>query len=315
MVEKKKKRGRKPKTSIKKVPKKRGRKPKGGKIITKELKKLPEKNEIISNIILHLKCKTADLNENGGFFSDCNYNPLVNKIESYSVPNNTKTNLFNYEIMEKEKEKEKEEEEEEEEEEKKNGENGSDIKLIWDKLNKLSRQLRTNNVLNKKSDCFWCTCSFNSQIYYIPKSERRKIYEVYGCFCTAECAVAHLFSENLDSSVLWERYALLNNIYGKILNYTKNIKPAPNPRYILDKYYGKLSIEEYRKLLKKDNLLLIVDKPLTKIFPELYDDNNENPKIYSNLLNEDNNTNFVYRLKSNQINSKKKNIMQKNFNF
>ena len=309
MVEKKKKRGRKPKTSIKKVPKKRGRKPKGGKIITKELKKLPEKNEIISNIILHLKCKTTDLNDNGDFFSDWNYDPLVNKIESYSIPNNTKTNKFNYEIMEKPKKKEKKNIKNKKEE------TGSDIKLIWEKLNKLSRQLRTNNILNKKSDCFWCTCSFNSQTYHIPISERKKIYEVYGCFCTPECAVAHLFNENIDSSVLWERYSLLNNIYGKILNYTKNIKPAPNPRYILDKYYGKLSIEEYRKLLKKDNLLLIVDKPLTKIFPELYDDNNENPKIYSNLLNEDNNTNFVYRLKSSQRNSKKKNIMQKNFNF
>ena len=262
MVEKK-KRGRKPKTNVKKVPKKRGRKPKGGKIITKELKKLPEKNEIISNIILHLKCKTSDLNEKNKFFSDWNYTPQVNTIESYSIANNTKTSTFNYEVMEK---KAKEEEEVVKKKRKKK-EDHSDIKIIWEKLNKLSRQMRTNNVSDKKSNCFWCTCPFDTQIFYIPISERKKIYEVYGCFCTPECAAAYLFNENIDFSVLWERYSLLNNIYGKILNYKKNIKPAPNPRYILDKYYGKLSIEEYRKLLKKDNLLLIVDKPLTKIFP------------------------------------------------
>ena len=40
-------------------PKKRGRKPKGGKIINKT-EKVIENNTIISNVILHLKCKLSD---------------------------------------------------------------------------------------------------------------------------------------------------------------------------------------------------------------------------------------------------------------
>jgi hypothetical protein len=79
--------------------------------------------------------------------------------------------------------------------------------------------------------------------------------------------------ENIDDSSKFERYFLLNNIYSKIFNYSKNIKPAPNPRFLLDKYYGNLSIQEYRSLLQSDRLFLIVDKPLTRILPELHEDN------------------------------------------
>ena len=53
-------------------------------------------------------------------------------------------------------------------------------------------------------------------------------------------------NENIDSSSKFERYYLLNNIYGKIYNYEKNIKPAPDPHYTLDKYYGLFSINEWR---------------------------------------------------------------------
>ena len=68
---------------------------------------------------------------------------------------------------------------------------------------------------------------------------------------------------------------MLNYIYGKIYNYTKNIKPAPNPYYSLSKFYGNLSIQEYRQLLEYDRLLLVIDKPLSKIYPEMHEDNND----------------------------------------
>jgi hypothetical protein len=81
--------------------------------------------------------------------------------------------------------------------------------------------------------------------------------------------------ENIDSSVKFERYHLLNHIYSKIYDYSKNIKPAPNPYYTLDKYYGNLTIQEYRTLLRKDRLFLVVDKPLTRVLPELHEDNDD----------------------------------------
>jgi hypothetical protein len=112
--------------------------------------------------------------------------------------------------------------------------------------------------------------------------------------------------ENLDSSTKFERYFLLNHIYGKIYNYTKNIKPAPNPYYMLDKFYGNLTIQEYRSLLKSDRLFLIVDKPLTRILPEFHEDNDEfiiNNKIIPSVKKQSN-------IKKNQT---KNNIMNEQF--
>jgi len=81
--------------------------------------------------------------------------------------------------------------------------------------------------------------------------------------------------ENIDSSIKFERYQLMNHIYSKVYNYNKNIKPAPNPLYMLDKFYGNLSIQEYRSLLRNERLFLIVDKPLTRVLPELHEDNDD----------------------------------------
>jgi hypothetical protein len=44
---------------------------------------------------------------------------------------------------------------------------------------------------------------------------------------------------------------------------------------MLDKYYGNLSIQEYRSLLRSERLFLVVDKPLTRILPELHEDNDD----------------------------------------
>ena len=146
---------------------------------------------------------------------------------------------------------------------------------LWKKLNQLEHNLHINNISNKKSACFWCTCDFDSPPVYIPKFQIKDSYHVYGCFCSPECSTAYLMEENIDSSTKFERYHLINHIYSKIYNYTKNIKPSPNPYYMLDKYYGNLSIQEYRSLLRNERLFLIVDKPLTRILPELHEDNDD----------------------------------------
>ena len=151
----------------------------------------------------------------------------------------------------------------------------NEIREIWRKLKQLEHNLHTNNLSDKKSACFWCTCDFDNPPVYVPKHYIKDSYHVYGCFCSPECATAYLMEENIDSSVKFERYHLLNHIYSKIYNYTKNIKPAPNPYYMLNKFYGNLSIQEYRALLKNERLFLIVDKPLTRVLPELHEDNDD----------------------------------------
>ena len=79
--------------------------------------------------------------------------------------------------------------------------------------------------------------------------------------------------ENIDDLTKFERYHLLNKTYSKVYDYEKNIKPAPDPYYLLDKFYGNLSIQEYRKLLSTEHMLMIIEKPMTRILPELHEDN------------------------------------------
>lgn len=256
-----------------KVPKKRGRKPKGGKIITAIT---PAENIVVPepNIILHLKCGIQDLKDTEFFSSKClKYDPSnISKIDSYQF--DTKTDNLNFEVIDSKKQliiPEKESSQE-----KSTSDTTSSNEVINQKLRSLAVNLHTNNISDKKSACFACTCDFDNPPIFIPKYELNGSYHVYGCFCSPECACYYLFNQsNIDESTRFERYHLLNHIYGKIYNYEKNIKPAPDPFYTLDKYYGNLSIQEYRKLLKHDRLLLVVDKPLTRSLPELHEDNDE----------------------------------------
>jgi len=155
------------------------------------------------------------------------------------------------------------------------------ISSINQKLKCLKIQLIKNKISDKKSACFWCSYEFDNPECYIPCYEVDNTICGYGSFCRPECAVAYLMKESIDDTTKFERYNLINQIYGKIYNYTKNIKPAPNPFYLLEKYYGNMSIEEYRKLLKSNHLLTIVEKPLTRVFPELHEEN-ENYLLYGN---------------------------------
>ena len=269
------KRGRKPKPKTdkdnveKKIPKKRGRKPKGGKLVNN--------NDVVKqysiskpNIILHLNCKLYELNNNDN--SLMSYKPSVDKIDAYQFDKkdtlpykiidnpNTRNNNYNIETNKNNVSE---------------NVNCKNYKLIWDKLKTLSYNLHTNNISDKKSSCFWCTCSFDSPPIHIPKFKLDNTYKCYGNFCSPECGVAFLFDEHIDTSTKFERFHLMNHIYCKIYDYKKNIKPAPNPYYTLDKFMGNLSIQEYRKLLENERLLLVVDKPLSRSLPELYEDNDD----------------------------------------
>jgi hypothetical protein len=255
-----------------KQTKKRGRKPKGGKIIQQNLQmSLPKESK--PNVILHLKCSMKDLqiNNDTSNIESFHFSNIKNEL-CYDVIHkndsffNDSQNMYNENknmqesihqdcVYDLEKDKE--------------------AKEIWHKLKLLENNLHINDASDKKSACFWCTYNFDNPPIYIPKHFIKDVYEVYGCFCSPECAVAFLMNEHIDSSTKFERFYLLNFIYSKIYKYNKNIKPAPSPYYLLDKFYGNLSIHEYRSLLKSDRLFLVIDKPLTRILPEFHEDNDE----------------------------------------
>ena len=263
--------------------KKRGRKPKGGKLISKE----PENKvniESSSNVILHLRCSMADLRD--GQFDKSNiisYNPDVPpEILSYEL--NTKNNFSNYEDAEATQHYAYSATNDKADttsnvcpkcnivSESNDATDNTNMKDVNMKLKNLKINLYKNTFHDKKSACFWCTYDFDNPPCYIPKTELDDEIHGYGSFCRPECAVAFLMKENIDDSMKFERYSLLNSIYGNVYEFKNNIKPAPNPYYLLEKFYGNLSIQEYRRLLKSEHLLLVLDKPMTRVLPELYED-------------------------------------------
>ena len=142
----------------------------------------------------------------------------------------------------------------------------------------------TSNECDDKSACFWCTHDFTTSPIHIPSLHYKEKYDVYGCFCSPECAAAHLFNESIDNNTKFERYQLLNYLYGEIYGYKKEIKQAPNPHYTLEKFYGTLTIQEYRQLLDYERIILVINKPVTKVFPEIHEDNNDFETVYENKV-------------------------------
>lgn len=271
-----------------KIPKKRGRKPNGGKIISQS-SIIEEQVDEKQNVILCLRCNLNDLDKplmenntldayNNHICNEVMYNYNANVI----INDNTSVNNKN---------------------ENDDDDEDNDMKEIVKKLKQLEYKLHKNNI-TKKSCCFWDTCDFDNPPIYIPKYYLNGTYHVYGCFCSPECAVAYLMNEQIDRSVKAERYQLLNNIYSKIYKYDKGIKEASEPRYLLDKYFGDLSIQEYRSLFRTERLYFVIDKPLTRVFPELHEDNDDfilnNKIIPSNSLITNQIKNKLYKKKPNK---------------
>ena len=287
--------------------KKRGRKPKGGKLITKDA--VDQMFDIPpANVILHLKCLLKDIGEYDAINMTKIKNPLdydasvPPSIMAYdSVDTNSRFARFLQEGQPEINDKiayseshlggasnflntnapvlcskcNNQSECEPAVDERANMDSDVRIKDVNEKLKRLKVNLYRNTMDEKQSACFWCTYDFDNPACYIPKySNDDKIFG-YGSFCRPECAVGYLMKEQLDDSTKFERYHLLNRVYGKAYNYKNNIKPAPDPHYMLDKFYGNLSIQEYRKLLNSERMLLVIDSPLTRILPELHEDTDD----------------------------------------
>ena len=289
----------------KQVAKKRGRKPKGGKIIQQNLL-LTDAKENRPNVILHLKCFFKDLNDNKLFSSDLDSFNFSNANLSYNVINKPDINNSLNQASKIDEEIDYDSEYDDVKDSNLNKNNY--IREIWKKLKVLEQDLHLNNVSNKKCACFHDTCDFDNPPIYIPKYFMNETYHVYGCFCSPECAVAYLMKEPIDTSTKFERYYLLNHIYCKIFEYKKNIKPAADPFYMLEKFYGNLTIQEYRALLRNERLFLVVDKPLTRIMPELHEDNDD--FIINNKIIPSNTYQIKKRMQKKQT---KNNILNEHF--
>jgi hypothetical protein len=271
----------------------RGRKPNSSKIIENSNIEKDANNLFIKHVthlpsvILHLKCRLVDTLESNDY-TFCDITQVdkhklcqnVNNIECIDLKN-TETELqetYNYSNI--------------------LTQTDMSVKHIGSSETKLSNINNTNtpvpykhmlkeinkkikhldfilnsNIEIKRSACFWCTECFTNSPIYIPKHKCEETFHVYGNFCSLECAAAYLIKFNTQKSIIMEQYSLLHSLY---LEYdttnVQSIKPAPEPRYMLDKFLGNLSIDEYRSINNSNRFFILLDKPIAKITPEYHEE-------------------------------------------
>ena len=114
--------------------------------------------------------------------------------------------------------------------------------------------------LPKETDisCFWCCENFSGRPCIIPSHVINDVWNVYGNFCTPQCAMAYLVNQSIDTHVRWERIALLNRLYS---TFTRGrIYPAPS-RETLQRFGGTVSSDEFRKICEVQRIRIDMHMP------------------------------------------------------
>ena len=109
--------------------------------------------------------------------------------------------------------------------------------------------------------CWWCCHTFDTVPIGVPIEYRKKIekFRIKGLFCSFHCMIAYKCNDPKLSKTNME---LVNMLYHKLTGcFIDKIKPAP-PRESLMMFGGCLSIEEYRKNFKEDDVLKMVEYPM-----------------------------------------------------
>jgi hypothetical protein len=260
-----KKRGRKPKIintnsiesieikQIENILKKRGRKP-NTKLKIIDLNKESFKDNIITNLIVHLPLKNSDIND----IINKNENEDIklvkqtfvdfteDKNEDLITINNNNHQCYQcYKCLSYENKINKLEEEI------CNLKKGimNNIINIGKKIHKL--KIDFNNKLTNEWDnntniaCWWCCHSFDNMPLGIPEFIYKDKFYLFGCFCSFNCIMA--YNLDLNDYKIWDRQANIYQMKNKIdIDNKYTIQPAP-PRQTLKIFGGPLNIEQYRE--------------------------------------------------------------------
>lgn len=135
-------------------------------------------------------------------------------------------------------------------------------------LNEFAEKNKNNEwPINTSISCYWCVHRFDNSPVGIPINFKNDTFEVFGCFCSLECAAAYNFSENNSQDEMWERYQLLN-MMGRRMKLGNVIKPSP-PRLALKMFGGNMDIDTFRNIGKGNKLMNINFPPMTSITQQL----------------------------------------------
>lgn len=106
--------------------------------------------------------------------------------------------------------------------------------------------------------CFWCCETFDSRPCVIPTGIIDNVWQVYGNFCTPQCASAYILSDLIDTHVRWERLALLHRLYASYCG--GRIYPAPN-RECLERFGGPMKTNDFRRFCEERKIRVDIHLP------------------------------------------------------
>ena len=115
--------------------------------------------------------------------------------------------------------------------------------------------------------CYWCCHKFENPPFGIPVNYSNSKFDVFGCFCSLECAAAYNFKMQDNIDEMWERYNLINLLCRR-LNKGVLVKPAPN-RLVLKMFGGYMDIDEFRSSYKTNKLLNVNFPPMTSLTQQI----------------------------------------------
>lgn len=115
--------------------------------------------------------------------------------------------------------------------------------------------------------CYWCCHKFSNAPFGIPVSYHNENFDVYGCFCSLECAAAYNFKSTESLDEIWERYSLIN-LLSRRIKYGRVVKPAPD-RLTLKMFGGFLDIDSFRSYNSTNKIVSINFPPMTSLTQQI----------------------------------------------
>ncbi len=122
--------------------------------------------------------------------------------------------------------------------------------------------------------CYWCCYPFKTMPCFIPISLKDKIYQVYGNFCSFNCALSFNFDSNHVN--YGERNLLIQDLYYKIYGFNSPKLTFAPPKQVLEMFGGSVTIEDYRNSFKSIDDYKITFPNIVFIIPQLMEEKRMN---------------------------------------
>jgi hypothetical protein len=156
----------------------------------------------------------------------------------------------------------------------KNGEDPRRNLRVVDLLKDFEEKNKNNEwPTNTSIQCYWCCNKYDTSPFGIPIRYEDGNFDVYGCFCSLECAAAYNFKMNHNIDEMWERYNLIN-LLSRHIGHKTQVKPAPD-RLALKQFGGFMDIEQFRSYTNTNRVINTNFPPMTSITQQL-EEINEN---------------------------------------